>query len=128
MVLPPWWTCRRPTVPRRTRTRCSCRQRTGCCVKVAGPRPETAAETRRPTDPPARVALAESDLVGETAIRPLVQAYYRELGYEPSIAGALVAVCDMFFGRILDGDVHPAVGVGCIGWYSWMTEDIPATG
>lgn len=92
------------------------------------PVPETAAATRRPTDPPARAALA--DLAGagpveDAVIVPLAQAYYAQLGYEPSIPGALVAVCDMFFGRITDGGVHPAVGAGCIGWYWWMTEHLP---
>lgn len=104
-------------------------QTTNWLLCEAGPpMPETAAATRQPADPPARVALA--DLAGsgpfeEAAIAPLAHAYYEQLGYEPSIAGALVAVCDMFFGRIVDRGVHPAVGAGCIGFYSWMTEHVP---
>lgn len=67
------------------------------------PVPETAAATRQSTDPPARAALADlarsepAGEVEEAVIVPLAHAYYEELGYEPSIAGALVAVCDMFF-------------------------------
>jgi len=88
--------------------------------------PEIAAATRRPSDPPARVALADLARSGsEAVIVPLAHSYYEQLGYETSIAGALVAVCDMFFGRVTDGGVHPAVGAGCIGWYSWMTDHLP---
>jgi len=104
-------------------------QTTNWLLCEAGPPvPEMAAETQQPTDPPARAKLADlarSGPVDEAVIVPLAHAYYEQLGYEPSIAGALVAVCDMFFGRILAGGVHPAVGAGCIGWYWWMTEHLP---
>lgn len=103
-------------------------QTTNWLLSEAGPPlPETADATRQPTDPPARVALADlagSGPVEEVVIVQLAHAYYEQLGYEPSTAGALIAVCDMFFGRITDGNVHPAVGAGCIGWYSWMTEHV----
>lgn len=104
-------------------------QTTNWLLCEAGPPvPEMAAATRKATDPPARAALADlagSEPAEDAVIVPLAHAYYEQLGYEPSIAGALVAVCDMFFGRITDGGVHPAVGAGCIAWYWWMTEDLP---
>jgi hypothetical protein len=119
--------CQRRTAPRRTRTRYSYRRRTGCCPRRVRRYPRPPTQPDKPIAPPARVALADlagSGPVEEAVITQLAHTYYEQLGYEPSTAGALIAVCDMFFGRITDGDVHPAVGAGCIGWYSWMTEHV----
>lgn len=98
--------------------------------------PNLATETRARPDVPARAALAEllhddrgPDAVGheewEARVEPLACTYYEQLGYQATIAGALTAVCDLYFGRILAGSVHPAVGAGCIAWYHWMTTQVP---
>lgn len=92
--------------------------------------PNLAAETRGPNDSAARVALAklargDQDMaVWDAMVEPIARAYYEEIGYEASRAGALVAVCDLYFGRIVAGVVHPVVGVHCIAFFSWMTTDL----
>jgi hypothetical protein len=91
--------------------------------------PEIAASSSGPSDPPSRRTLLElacqSGPDWEQDVERATRAYYEDVGYEASIAGALRAVCDLYFGRILTGAVHPAIGAGCIGWYSWMTNHLP---
>ena len=89
-----------------------------------------AAADRRVADRPARAALAEfagdpPNHEREKVMEDLGRAYFEDVGYPATIAGALTAVCDLYFGRIAAGAVHPAVGVGCVAFYSWMTENVP---
>ena len=63
--------------------------------------PEMAAATLPTHRPAGPRGAGRSGPLHDTVILPLADASYQQLGYEPSIARALVAVRDMFFERIL---------------------------